>query len=79
MTTFKPKYENSKRALRRIRSMIFDYPDNVEQKASRVLHYLKDRHLRDRRAEKAFAPTGPYSGLTRRELAATGTCEADWF
>lgn len=22
---------------------------------------------------------GPHSGLTKRELAATGTCETDWF
>jgi hypothetical protein len=79
MASFTPKYESSKRALRRIRSKIFDYPEHREAQASRVLHYLKARHLRDRAAERACAPTGPYSGLTRRELSATGTCEADWF
>ena len=79
MTTFQPKYKMSQRALWRIRSIIFDYPEQLEEKASRVLHYLKSRHLRDRKAERAFAATGPYSGLTRGELAATGTCETDWF
>lgn len=79
MTTFQPKYEKSLRALRRMRSKIFGYPENLEAKASRVLHYLKDRHLRDRKAEREMAATGPYSGLTRRELSATGTCETDWF
>jgi hypothetical protein len=24
-------------------------------------------------------PVGPYSGLTRAELARTGTCETDWY
>lgn len=79
MSMFQPKYHKSVRALRRMRSIIFDYPEHQEAQASRVLHILKARHLRDRRDERAHAPTGPYSGLTRRELAATGTCEADWF
>ena len=79
MDIFKPKYERSKRALRRMRSVIFDYPSIQEEQAARVLQYLKKRYLRDRRAEKAFAPVGRYSGLTHRELSATGTCETDWF
>ena len=78
MAEFIAKYQNSQRALRRIRAKIFDYPEDREKQASRVLHYLKARHLRDRAAERLCAPTGPYSGLTRRELAATGTCETDW-
>ncbi|WP_273208704.1 hypothetical protein [Marinobacter subterrani] len=79
MTNFTPKYKQSQRALWRIRSKIFSYPEHLEAKASRVLEYLKERHLRDRRAERLAAPVGPYSGLNRRELAATGTCETDWF
>lgn len=79
MTDFTPKYEQSKQALRRIRSKIFDYPEHLETKADRVLRYLKSRYLRDRKAERLAQPTGPYSGLTRRELAASGTCETDWF
>ncbi|MGX1201180.1 hypothetical protein [Marinobacter sp. MBR-105] len=79
MTNFTPKYPKSKLALRRIRAKIFDYPEHLEAKASRVLHYLKARHLRDRRAERLAQPTGRFSGLTRAELAATGTCETDWF
>lgn len=79
MPIFTPRYTQSKIALRRIRTKIFDYPEQLEAKASRVLEYLKARHLRDRRAERLAQPTGPFSGLTRTELAATGTCEADWF
>jgi len=79
MAEFTPKYKQSKYALRRIRTKIFDYSKHREAQASRVLHYLKARMMRDRAAERACAPTGPYSGLTRRELAASGTCEAHWF
>lgn len=79
MSTFKRKYNKSERALRRLRGIIFDYPEHREAQASNVLHYLKARHLRDRKAEREMAATGPYSGLTRRELTATGTCETDWF
>jgi len=77
--SFAPKYQNSQRALRRIRQKIFSYPEHREAQASRVLHYLKARYLRDRRDERQHAPVGPYSGLSRRELAATGTCETDWY
>ena len=69
------QYANSARALRQIRQRIFNYPDHKEEQADRVLAYLKMRSLRD----QCPVPVGPYSGLTRRELAMTGTCETDWF
>ena len=69
-------YANSARALRRIRQRIFDYPDNKEAQADRVLAYLKMRSLRD---PGPVLSVWPYSGLTRPELARTGTCETDWF
>lgn len=62
-------------ALRRLRQKIFDYPPEQEERAARVLHYLKRRVMRQRREHRV----GPYSGLTRRELALTGTCEPDWY
>jgi hypothetical protein len=69
---------SSEQALCRIRSRIFSYDDTPnEVKAGRVLKYLKRRVMR----ERATAPrsTGQWSGLTRSELARTGTCETDWY
>lgn len=68
---------NSEQALRRMRQRIFDYPQDKEEQADRVLLYLKKRMLRNRKNETKA--TGPYSGLTRNELAKTGTCETDWY
>lgn len=69
----------SEKALRRMRHKIFDYPPEQEARADRVLAYLKTRVMRQRRDARLNAPVGPYSGLTRRELAMTGTCETDWY
>ena len=69
-------YANSASALRRMRQRIFSYPGQREAQADRVLAYLKMRSLRDR---VPVLSVGPYSGLTRSELARTGTCETDWF
>lgn len=69
---------SSEQALCRIRSRIFSYDDtHNEAKAQRVLLYLKKRVMRQRAA--APQRTGQWSGLTRAELARTGTCETDWF
>lgn len=69
-------YHRSAEALTRLRSCIFEYDNTPKQaKAERVLGYLKARKLRGR----PQAPVGPCSGLTRRELAASGTCETDWY
>jgi hypothetical protein len=68
----------SEQALRRMRQRIWDYDGTPnEAKAERVLLYLKKRMLRNRKVEVDVV--GPYSGLTRSELAKTGTCEPDWF
>ena len=69
-------YANSAQALRRMRQRIFSYSSKREAQADRVLAYLKMRSLRD---PGPVPPAGPYSGLTRPELARTGTCETDWF
>lgn len=67
-------------ALRRMRQRIFDYPPEKGEQADRVLRYLIKRMLRERKQETSRKEaTGPYSGLTREELARTGTCEPDWF
>lgn len=77
-------YKNSEIALRRIRNKIFDYPEDKESQASNVLNYLKSRVLRQRKLERQLkeaigADRGPNSGLTKAELAQSGTCEPDWF
>lgn len=69
-------YIKSTYALRRMRMYIFAYPDSEQDRADKVLCYLKERSLRDRRDGSA---TLPYSGLTRAELRKSGTCETDWF
>lgn len=73
-------YKKSAFALCRMRSKIFDFDDTPkEAQAERVLLYLKARKIRGIKIERQQGPVGPYSGLTRRELRATGTCEADWY
>ena len=68
---------SSEKSLREIRRKIFDYSEEKEAQADRVLRYLKLRVLRSR--NNKTLPTGTYSGLTRGELARSGTCEPDWF
>ena len=67
----------SEQALRRMRQKIFDYHENKEEQAHRVILYLKKRMLRYRDTQEQ--KTGIYSGLTRSELNKTGTCETDWY
>jgi hypothetical protein len=68
---------SSETALRRMRQKIFDYPDDRQEQADRVLHYLKERMMRYR--TQSTEKPGPYSGLTRSELRRSGTCETDWY
>jgi len=73
-------YKRSTFALYRMRRRIFDYDDTPKEgQAERVLLYLKARKIRGIKIERRDEPVGPYSGLTRRELRATGTCETDWY
>lgn len=66
----------SEMALRRLRAKIFDYSEDKEDQSARVLQYLKRRVAR---TQRRCLSVGPYSGLTRRELAQSRTCETDWF
>lgn len=68
---------NYARILRHIRQRVFDYPAAVEEKVERVMQQVKRRVLE--KQETAPVERGPFSGLTRAELAKTGTCEADWY
>lgn len=67
---------NYTRILRRMRQRIFSYPSDKEAKAERVIGAVKCKVM----AQPQPPPVrGPFSGLTRRELNASGTCETDWF
>lgn len=66
--------------VRRLRNdpRLFDESD--EHKIHRILRKAIRRMAIERRvADKRERKVGPYSGLTSRELASSGTCETDWF
>ena len=65
--------------IRRIRQTIFDLPDGEAEQAGQELERLKELLCRAREVEDIAAPRGPYSGMTKRQLTLSGTCEADWF
>ena len=54
---------------------LFDTDD--DHKIHRIL--LKALQIRHKRYLAPARLTGPYSGLTHDELAASGTCEPDWY
>jgi len=68
--------EKQLRQLRR-QAMEADYPSDELT----AIHAQMDEVKKQMAELKAQTPepVGFYSGLTRRELAATGTCETDWF
>ena len=56
---------------------VFCNDDKIADHASRVLGKVLDRRAKLYGQAKRYV--GPYSGLTRQELARTGTCETDWY
>jgi len=67
---------NYERIVRNIRRDPRLFADDAV-KIGRVLMKAKSKMLAQR--ERKPQPVGPYSGLTRAELRATGTCETDWY
>jgi hypothetical protein len=67
-------YAKLVRNLRR-HDLLFDSAD--DHKIHRILR--KALTLQAKRFEQKKASVGRYSGLTKRELAQSGTCETDWF
>jgi len=67
---------NYERIVRNIRRDPRLFADDAV-KIGRVLMKAKSKMLAQR--EPKPQPVGPYSGLTRAELRATGTCETDWY
>jgi len=68
---------NYERLVRKIRQNIFNYEGEKDIQAGRLLERAKQKMLSNRKNEQP--KTGQYSGLTRKELAKTGTCEPDWY
>jgi hypothetical protein len=68
---------NYDKIIRRIRNspLLFDSED--DHKIHRILK--KALSMSRKRRERATPSVGIYSGLTRRELARSGTCEPDWY
>lgn len=67
------------RLLCRLRSDARRWRDGPEaERIGRLINKAKTRMF-VWRARQADEPKGPYSGLTRSELAKSGTCETDWF
>lgn len=70
---------NYSKLVSRIRNKVFDYPPEMDEKVTRVLRKCVAKKIEQRDKAAGPEPKGPYSGLTRRELALTGTCETDWY
>ena len=82
-SAYQRKHESSPRQRytrlsRILDSLAFSIPPEIEQRFEKVRAKVraKVRNFQD------FSPsplTGPFSGLTRAELAMSRTCETDWF
>ena len=74
------RFDKAQRMLRALRRKVFDYEDEgKDEKCGRLITRCKARLAPRWKAQDEARARGPYSGLTRRELAASGTCETDWF
>jgi hypothetical protein len=65
------------RLIRRLRNdpRLWDDDDRVYH----ILGKALERRAELRKHTPNLKVVGPYSGLTRRELQQSGTCETDWF
>ncbi len=67
------------RRIRHLRTIIWDCEtEEQEREMDRQLMEAKASLFKAREREEPVQ-VGPFSGLTRRELAMTGTCETDWY
>jgi len=71
------RIEQYDRLIRRLRNdpRLWDEDDRVYN----ILGKALERRMKLRRQSPESRSVGPYSGLTRQELQASGTCETDWF
>lgn len=64
--------------LRRLRQKAFEYPAEKDAQFARVISRVKTRSMQQEQAKRLPEKRGPFSGLTRAEIAASRTCETDW-
>ena len=66
--------------IRRLRQRIGadDCSDSEAARLGSQIEGLKQELFAARDAEASAVMRGPFSGLTKRELAMSGTCETDW-
>jgi hypothetical protein len=70
------RIQEIEKAIRSFRQRCFDMSESeYEQEAEKVDEWKKE--LSDLR--NGVATKGPFSGLTKKELSMSGTCESDWF
>lgn len=71
------KYE---RLLRKLRHHpLYDGSGRRDDQIYRMIGKAQALLKREREREARKPAVGPYSGLTRQELRASGTCETDWY
>ena len=77
MTKKLTRLERYDRLIRRIRNSakLWDEDDIYYNRLGKLLAARAKWHERHPEPRQV----GPYSGLTRHELAMSGTCETDWF
>lgn len=63
----------------RLRSQIGSLPEGDEREAALSAELTASLAELKAQREKPVPVVGPFSGLTRSELARSGTCETDWF
>ncbi len=73
-TITEPEIESE---IRHHRRRMFDLSEGEQEKAGDRIGTLKLELEKVRASDPK--PTGPYSGLTRGELAQSCTCEPDWY
>jgi hypothetical protein len=72
-----PRLQRLETIIRRIRNseQLWEENDIYHKRLGKLLEAARN----ERAKLPDTTPRGPYSGMTRRELAMTGTCEPDWY
>jgi len=74
------RYQRAEKVLRQVRQRVHDYEDAGKlEKAQKVMATCKRILTPLWEMQRQHRQVGPYSGLTRSELQASGTLETDWY
>lgn len=71
------RLQRADRRLHWLRSVVFYVLESREAQVARAMDTAKTQV--SQRKDSHGSSRGPYSGMTRGELAKSGTCEPDWF